>query len=504
MKVNIVRFGGGLVLFSGLLLGGVGQDGLDSAAAATLEFRHEGRDARGGFGSGWGREGAFGAILSVDTLRLSLGDAVERGLRVNESVESARAGEDAAAAQVLQARASALPQASLSTNYNRTLASVFDDIGEITFPGMGDPGDGESPFAALPFGRPNIYMGTLQVSQLVYSGGQVAAAIDIARSLRRASRLEVEEAESQVTLDVRSAYMGAVLASKLVAIAEDAYRLADDHLEQVKSFRERGTASDFDVLSARVERDNLEPALVEARNGRHLAELDLKRLVHIPADQPLVLTTPLSAEVGPVDAEALQAALASRPALEALEEMVDMRDNAASIARRARFPSVSLMGTFGYQAFPDNLNPMGTDWRRDWTVGVNVTMPVFTGNRIQGEIAEADADLRRAELQRSEARRGMDLELSAALGDFEGARAQIEARRSTVEHAERAFSLAELRFESGMATQLELSSSRLALQQARVNEAQAVFNYINALARLERVTGGVVPLFSARIASHDQ
>jgi outer membrane protein len=91
------------------------------------------------------------------------------------------------------------------------------------------------------------------------------------------------------------------------------------------------------------------------------------------------------------------------------------------------------------------------------------------------------------------------VELEAALGEFDAARAQIEARTATVGQAERTLELAELRFRSGLATQLDISNARLLLQQARVNEAQALYNYVNALAWLERVAGGEISLLQPRL-----
>src|SRR5690606_15892908 len=96
--------------------------------------------------------------------------------------------------------------------------------------------------------------------------------------------------------------------------------------------------------------------------------------------------------------------------------------------------------------------------------------------------------------QRDQVREGLEVELEAALGEFDAARSQIAARQATVEQARRTLELAELRFASGLATQLEISNARLLLEQARVNEAQALYNYLNALARLERVSGGEIPL----------
>jgi outer membrane protein len=143
--------------------------------------------------------------------------------------------------------------------------------------------------------------------------------------------------------------------------------------------------------------------------------------------------------------------------------------------------------------------PFDTEWRRDWSVAVQMSVPLFNGFRTRGEVQQAQVELTLARLQREQVREGFEMEMEAALGEFDAARAQIEARAATVAQARRALELAELRFRSGLATQLEISSARLLLEQARVHEAQALYNYVTALARLERASGGEIPLVQPRL-----
>lgn len=254
-------------------------------------------------------------------------------------------------------------------------------------------------------------------------------------------------------------------------------------------FRQQGTASDFDVLRARVERDNLEPPIIEAQNVRRLAELELKRLINVPAEQPVVPTTELDLAAVAIDREALRAALDDRPALRSLDAVIAAREGAVRIAKAARLPSVDLVGAFGFQAFPTNPSPVPAEWRRDWAVSVNVSVPLLDGRRSVGETQQAEAELQRTRLQRAQVREALEIELEAAIGEFEAARAQIEARRATVDQARRALDLVELRFRNGLATQIEISDARLLLQQAQVNETQALSACLTTLARIERASG---------------
>jgi outer membrane protein len=442
--------------------------------------------------------GPVTAQAATDTLLLTLEQAVSRALATSEEVETARSQRALAESQITQARAGAFPQVSGGVVYNRTLASIFDNLQLTPEP---EPGEDPppNPFAALPFGQANTWNASLQVAQALYTGGRVGTALAIARNVRTAADLQVEETQAEIALQVRSAYFVTVLAEQMVGIAREAYELADAVVRQVELFRQQGTASEFDVLRARVERDNLEPAIVEAQNARHLAELNLKRLINVPARQPVVTTTPLTPVIADVDRAALETALLRRPLLRSLDEQIAAREGAVRIARSNRLPSVGMAANFAWQAFPQQVAPIDTEWRRDWSVTFQASIPVFDGFRTRGQVEQAQAELRITQLQRAQAFEGVEMELQAALGEFDAARAQIEARRATVVQAQRTLELAELRFGSGLATQLDISSARLLLQQARVNEAQALYNYVNALARLERVSGGEVPLVQPRL-----
>jgi outer membrane protein TolC len=431
----------------------------------------------------------------TDTLRLSLSDAVERALSESEEMAAARAQVDQAASQVTQATASALPQLSSNLTYNRAIKTIFDDIGG------GPPSDdttgtdfGEL-FEDLPFGRPNNYIATFQLSQLLWAGGSVGAARRAATLFRSAAFNQLDEVEADLTLQVRTAYLNAVLAHQLSDIALASRGVAEAHLSQVESFYQAGTTSEFDLLRAQVDLENRDPAVVQAENAVDLAILELKRLVNLPADQPLALITGLHPDMVDVDESALRSLILQRPVLQAANETVQMREAAIKIYRAQRLPSLRLLGNLGFQAFPETAAPPGLDqWREDWSVSLAVSWNPFDGFRTRGQIAEAQALLRQAHVQETQLREGLEVELAAALAEYETARAQIEARHETTALAERTLQLAEVRFSNGLSTQLEVSDAALLLDQARVNEVQARHDYFRALAHLERLSGGRLQL----------
>lgn len=429
-----------------------------------------------------------------DTLRISITEAVERALAESEEIAAARSMVDQAASQVTQATSAALPQLSGNLTYNRAIKTIFDNID------FGPPADsmGDSTsnlFADLPFGRRNTYVASVQLSQLLFAGGSVGAARQVARRFRSAAEDQYTEAELELTLQVRVAYLNSVAAQSLHEIALASQRVAFEHLQQVESFHQAGTASEFDLLRARVDYENRDPAVVQSANAAELALLELKRLVNIPTDIPVALTTRQGPGMVDVDPELLASFVEERPALHAAHETVLMRQAAISVYSGQRLPSIRLIGNLGFQAFPSTVTPPGfTGWREDWNISLAASWTPFDGFRTRGQIAEARAQLQQAEVEEAQLREGLQVATAAAMAEYRMARAQIDAREQTVLMAERALELADSRFANGLSTQLEVSDAALLLDEARVNRVQAMYDYIKALAQLERLSGGRLEL----------
>jgi outer membrane protein len=465
-----------------------------------------------------GTAGAAGA--RGDTVGLSLDEAVRRALNESEEVRLARSQVELAETQVREARAGVYPQVNANLGYTRTFASSFSGGGGFTLPdslrfepdttasltervryleenaplaGLGGLGQ---LFGNLPFGQANAYQATLSGSQLLYSGGRTGAALRIARDFREVARLGLAEQTAEIELQVRTAYVRALFAQELAASAQQALEQAEAFLAQERLRLSAGRASELEVLRAEVSRDNLRPQLVQAQNAAQLASLDLKRLVDIPLDAPLVLTTPLdvpSAEALARPAVAAEA-VARRASVAAAERQVSIAEQNIRIARGAFLPSVSLSMNYGRLLYPSSPFELNGDWRTDWTAGLNVQIPLLSGGQRTAQLQRARVQAEQARLQLGQLREGVQLQYEQAAGERERARTAIAARQTTVQAAQRVYDLTVLRYQQGLATQLEVSQARLELLQARTNLAQAVSDFLIADASVLRSVGGTTAM----------
>jgi outer membrane protein TolC len=445
-----------------------------------------------------------------DTLRLSIEEAVARAVRQSDEARLATAQLEVTEAQITTARAAGLPQLRLNGSYTQVIENARANIvGQV-------------------FGQAFTYNTNANLSQAIFQGGRIFAGTRAAADARRAARFDQAEVRARVSVDIQRAYFLALLSDRLYEIQVRNVALADDRLKQVERLESGGRAARYDVLRARVERTNLQPALIQAASDRDLAILEVKQVLNLPIAQPLVLTSAL-------DPDALQAFVTTvandssadpvRPSVRAAEAIFDARGEGVKVARADLLPTVSAFFQTGYLALPSNngvptvwgqrsnnfcqrTSPADTTricqnsgWFPDRNFGLQISWPLFDGLRAKGNIDLAQAQRRVAEVQLSQEREQVQVERAQARAEFARARSAYDAQRDNSREAEEAYRLAALRFERGLDTQLDASAVQLQLLIAQTNEARSIFDLYIAAADLARARGLPIPLPPTRPAT---
>lgn len=451
--------------------------------------------------------GQISGAGSRDTLRLPLEDAVAIALRQSDEVGIAAAQVDIADAQYVAARANVLPQLRFNGAYTHVYQSARGQaVGSV-------------------FNQPNTYAASANLSQTLFQGGKLVSATRAAGEMREAARYDEREQRAQVTLQVQRSYLQVLYAARIAELQDTNLTLAAARLAQVERFERAGQAARYDVLRARVERANIEPLAIQARSDRELALLELKRVLNVPVEQPVVLVSRIDA----ASATALLASLGdtttvvARGAVRSAEAAVAAKRLNVAVARADYYPTISAFIQSGYQAFPgpgqgfptstgvlrEDLCPPGTAAGRlcqnggffaDRQAGLNVSFPLFDGFRVRANVELAQAQARLAELQLQQQREAVSLDAARARAELRRARAVIAARQQNAAEAAEAFRLATLRFARGLSTQLEVSDAQLALLTAQSTEARATYDLFLAAADLSRALGRPIPLPASSMA----
>lgn len=453
---------------------------------------------------------------------LSLEEALRLAETQSEAIRIAQAGVRRSDGQLMQTRSQYLPQITGQLGYTRTLATQFSvfNVAPPPVPATEPPvpprdsttyyqpctrylagagatdaervtgldrfarcssGGGGLDFSRAGFGARNQYQFAVNGAVTLYSGGRVQAQHRAAQAGRRSSDIELAAQRAQMALQVTESYYDAVLADRLVAIAESSLAQTEGTLRQTTLARQVGNQSEFELLRARVTRDNQRPVLIQRTTQRDLAYLRLQQLLNLPYGAPIRLTTSIDDQsLTPVQqvaqrteaAQAPDTAASARSTVRQVEESVRSAEAQLSIAKSEWIPTVSVTTAYSRVGFGTGIPAWG-NFLNNWTVSLGASFPLFTGGRIKGEQLVAQAGLDEARARLDQTRELAALDARQAVFELQQATAALDASRGTAEQAGRAYSIAEVRFREGISTQLELSESRLLLEQAAVNQAQA-------------------------------
>lgn len=413
----------------------------------------------------------------ADTLQLGLREAVQRAMTTNEQVLIARAQQAQAAGVVKQVGADALPKIDANFGYTRNIQKPVFFL---------NTGQGVQ---QITIGNDNDYSIGLTLSQTLFDFS-LGPARSAARLSREATADEVQSARTGVALAARTSYYDVLLAQALVDVQRKALQQAQRRLAQVQDFYDAGTASEFDLLTARVNVDNLRPPLIEARNQLALNRNQLKRTVGIPLEQPIALTDtfPVPAETPNLE-HYLKLAEAQRSDLRSQRVQVQLYNDNLVSKKRSAFPTLDLTAGVMRQASSNHLLPPQQDFAQSATVGLSFSVPLFDGRKRSGEVQEAAAQKEAAQFRVRQLHEDIRLQVQQAYQGMMAARERIQASQANVHRAERALEIAETRFKNGLSTQVELHDAELAVTQARTNRVQALHDFGVARANLMAAVG---------------
>ena len=412
---------------------------------------------------------------------LSLDDAISIALGRGEEIQLAKASVKVAEGGEEVARSGMLPQISASANYTRTIQSQYQSLSSL--PDTGSAAGLASIFKNLPFGRANQWTLALNASQNIFTGGRLSALADAAKARKHSADIDLTAAQAQLVLNVTQSYYDAVLADTLLKISRDALAETEEADRETELQYHVGEKAEFDALRSRVAKENQIPVVLQSENNRSQAYYRLKQLLNYSLDDSIVLTTPVVDSLTRFSIMG-DSAIESRSSVVQARLNINASDAQVRLAESAHWPQISISTSYSPVAYPDNVFPNNNDWRTNWTASLNVSVPIYTGGNISGNVDQAMAGVDQANARLEQAREAAAFDSRVAYDNLHTAVANLRSTTSTSSEATRAYDIARVRFTQGISTQLELDDSRVQEEQARANWARAMRNYQVARAKL--------------------
>ena len=158
-------------------------------------------------------------------------------------------------------------------------------------------------------------------------------------------------------------------------------------------------------------------------------------------------------------------------------------ERSVSLARKDYFPSLD--ANAGYE-FAGSRTPLA----QGWNVGVGVTWNLFAGFATQQSVQKALANLKVTEAKIAAIKLQIRQEVQTALLNMKKAEESITNAQLLVRQATENLELVNLRYQSGLATSVEVTTATVNFSQAKQTRVNAYYNYVTARANLEKAMGG--------------
>jgi outer membrane protein TolC len=409
---------------------------------------------------------------SNEMLRPTLRDAINMALRYNlGAIES---GENAQTArrQRLIALSYLLPQVS---------AGLSETVGQTSLATFGVK---NSPFVPNILGPYAYSKVDASLSQTLFSFESIQR-FRAARTAEQAAQLSYKDTLDVVTLTVGNAYLQVIETSSRIEAQQAQVRNAQALYDQAVEEYQAGTSPRIDATRTEVQLHTEEYNLSVARNNFAIAKLTLARAIGLPLGQAFDTGDQLPySDINPPTVEdALKTAYSSRSDFRAALDSQNAAQQGLSAARGERYPVVAMNGdysdvgaTFGHS-------------HGNFNVQAGVSIPIFTGGRIKGDITQAEAALQQRKAETENTRGQVDYDVRTAFLNLNAAKEQVDVAQRNVALANENLGRSKDRFTSGVTDSVEVVQSEQSLASANDQYITSVYNHNLAKLMLARAVG---------------
>ena len=322
------------------------------------------------------------------------------------------------------------------------------------------------------------------MTQSLFDWKSINATRAASQSLKSAE-YTYKDARDLVVLAVGYTYLQAIADEARIETAEAQVKTAQALYDQAADQVNAGTSPDIDGLRAKVELQTRQQQLIQAKNNFAIQKLTVARVIGLAPGQEFELTdkSPYQPFEGITVDEALKRAYASRSDYQAA--MTDIR--AAEFSRKAAvagyLPSLAFNADYGTGGAHPSTSTQVFDVRG------TLTIPIFQGGSVHGDILQADARLEQSRERLDNLRAQIDSDVRTALLNLQSSAEQVNVARSNIDLAEETLAQSRDRFSAGVTDTVEVVQSQEAVASAHEQYISSLYSYNFAKISLARALG---------------
>lgn len=407
---------------------------------------------------------------SVDSL--SLPQILDKVLATYPTVMKAREAIQAAEAGIGLARSGYYPNINANVGYTR-----IDPVPEITIPDMGS-------FSMMPN---NNYNASVSVYQTIYDFEKTARNVQLQESTKTLTEENVGLVRQRLTLLTSVSYYTLIYLQEAIRIKDSQIATLQEHLDYVTLKEQTGSSTQYEVLSTQVRLSNAENQRVDLEASRQTQLAVLNSLMGLPVTTPLVVKSNFITSNPNVPPDSL-----INYALEHRYEMTMARlkeEHAQLELRSVKAMTNPTLGVFLTGGVKNGYFPELNQPKANLAAGVTLTVPIFDATRKHNTILLANSQINMARTEIDQTTRDVSTEVYQNEMNLQASVKKIDQGVLQVQQAQQALDLAQVSYQTGAITNLDLLDAETALAESRVNLLRARTEYAINLVRLSISVG---------------
>lgn len=406
---------------------------------------------------------------------LSLQNAIDLGLKHNLGLLLSQADTRAARGQRWQELSALLPQVTAGPY----VAASKVNVDELGFAGL----------ATLLHISPSVgpysyFDARAGVNQNLFDWKSINTARAASQNVKSAD-YTLLDARDLVILTIGYVYFQAVADEARIATDEAQVETAEALFNQATDQVNVGTAADIDALRTKVELQSRQQQLIEAKNDFAVQKIAVARVIGLATSQDFDLTD--KSLYQPLDNLTVDAALtrayAGRSDYRAAESAVRAAELSRKAAVAGYFPSLSFGADYG----TGGAHP--SDSTHVYDVRGTLSIPIFTGNSVHGEIQQADARLEQSRERLENLQAQVEADVRTAFLTLQSSAEQVKVAQSNIELADQTLAQSRDRFSAGVTDSVEVVQSQEAVAGAQEQYISSLYKYNFAKISLIRALG---------------
>ena len=411
-------------------------------------------------------------LLALPAQAQSLVELYEAARGFDSAFQSAKAQLDANQYRVDQARAAFLPKLGLAAGVSSTYASVAPDQGPKSDRGFGAAN-------AAVNGSYSLYAPVNQVN------------VDLAGKTVTQAQVQLALVEQDLVVRVAQAYFDVLASNDSLTFVRAQKAAVAEQLASAKRNFEVGTSTITDTREAQARFDLVIAQEIAAENDLRVKRLTLDQVVGRVNTEPKTVALPLVLPpIVPANIDTwVQQAQQDHPSVRLAQTGLDVAILETEKARTGDKPTLDLVGNInGTRNEGSSLSSVGS-WVGSGTVGLNFSMPLYTGNLVQNRIKETLALEEKSRSDLEGARRAVSQATRATFFGLLSGQGQVKAFEAAEASSQSALDANKLGYQVGVRINIDVLNAQSQLFQTKRDLAKARYDVLVGSLKLRQANG---------------